>query len=342
MNPPKKWLAALLNFIWPPFGYFYTGHIRRFVLFLALPPILVLGSLFFISRMPPSWIGPLMALVLASALLLYAGLPIDAFLCAKTPGNHRLLRKPAAYWSLPLFLLLSVLVEFTLPVLRPYLADARNIPSASMMPNLLPGDYVFVSALREPARRGELIAFHPPGEEEKLFIKRLVGMPGDRIEMREETMRAGSAFAVVLRLRINGQDLPLQFKREYAEGCGAEECFVFVEEADGQKREILETAWQAPAETESLVLGADEFFLLGDNRDDSRDSRYIGPIERAQLHSRYVYTYASFAPPACNELEADVRPECRAVQGDSVSVLDTLQRLFSSSIRWNRFGIIVH
>lgn len=340
--PLKKWLAALLNFIWPPFGYFYTGHLKRFMVFLIVPPLLVLGSLFFISRMPPSWIGPLMAFVLCSALALYAGLPIDAYLCAKTPQNHQLLRKPSLYWSLPLFLLVSLLTEFTLPLLRPYMADARNIPSASMMPNLLPGDYVFVSALRAPARRGELIAFHPPFEEEKLFIKRLVGMPGDRIEMREENVRAGSAHAIVLRLRINGRDLPLQFKSIYADGCGMDECFVFTEGAPGEEREILETPLQAPAETESIVLGEDEFFLLGDNRDDSRDSRYIGPIARKSLHSRYVYTYASFEPPKCNQLEEEVRPECRATHGDSVSVVDTLMRLLSSSVRWNRFGLIVH
>ncbi len=338
----RKWLAALLNVLWPPFGYFYTGHTRRFFLFLILPALLILVSLFFISRLPASGISAVLVFVLIAAAALYIGLPVDAYFCARTPRQEKFFQKPRAYWTLPLLLLLSVSIELLLPVLRPYLADARNIPSASMMPNLLPGDYVFVSALRDEPKRGELLAFYPPGEEEKLFIKRLIGMPGDRIEMREELFHAQKHTISVLRLRVNGQDIPVELKGAFAEGCGMEICFVFTEGEGPDAHEILEAGFESPPQTKSIVLGADEYFLLGDNRDNSRDSRYIGPIAGKSLHSRYVYTYASFAPPVCADLEETIRPECKAAQAESVSIPDTLLRLWHSSARWNRFGIVVH
>lgn len=342
MKPRRAWLAALLNILWPPFGYFYTGHKKRFFLFLCLPPLLVVLALFTISRIPASGISGVLLFILAAAAALYIGLPVDAYLLAANPGEEPLFSRPKAYYMLPLLLVLSGAVELALPALRPFLADARNIPSASMMPNLLPGDYVFVSALRTPPERGDFVAFHPPGEDEKLFIKRLVGLPGERIDLREETVRTPGGKMSILRIRINGKDIPVQFKGSYGESCGLDSCFVFTEGEGSAAHEILETPFESRADTESIVLGPNEYFLLGDNRDNSRDSRFIGPIERAELHSRYVYTYASFAPPVCSEFEEEIRPECRAAQAESVSIMDTVQRLLHSSARWNRFGIIVH
>lgn len=338
----RRWLAAVLNLLWPPFGYFYTGHKRRFFTFLVLPPLLILLTLFAVSRLPPAAISGVLIVVMAAAAALYIGLPVDAFRCARDAGQETLFQRPRAYWSLPLFLVLSVLMELALPALRTFLADARNIPSASMVPTLLPGDYVFVSALRSEPRRGELLAFYPPGEEEKLFIKRLVGLPGDHIEMREEAMLVNGSQISILRLRINGRDIPVKLEGAFSDSCGQDRCFRFTEGEGQEAHHILEGGFQSPAETPALVLGPDEYFLLGDNRDNSRDSRFIGPILRKDLHSRYLYTYASFAPPVCAEFEETIRPECRAAMAESVSIPDTLQRLLHSSPRFERFGIIVH
>lgn len=339
----KSWLAALLNLLWSPFGYFYTGHKQRFYFFLFLSPALVILALAIIPHVSSHATTGVMVVLASIMGLLYLGMAVDAWRCAAAPENTPLFRKPAARYSLPALLGLSLVLEFGLiPVLRPVIADPRNIPSASMMPNLLPGDYVFVARLRGEPARGDMIAFYPPGEDEKLFIKRLVGLPGDQIDLWQETLTVNGTAANVLRIRINDTLLPLIYKGVFAPGCAMSECFVFVEGEGAAAHEVLEAAHAQAFAADSFVLQPDEYFMLGDNRDDSQDSRFIGPIPRGELRARYVYTFASFAPPKCDQFEATIRLECRAAQSESVSIPDTVVRLLNSTPRWSRFGTVSH
>jgi len=140
--------------------------------------------------------------------------------------------------------------------------------------------------LSEP-RRGDVVTFHSPSGGVRL-IKRLVGVPGDVIELRND------------RLFVNGvaaeYDAAISYRepRNYA---GSTLAVKSVEAIDGNRREI-----QFLPEIEALrnfgpvVVPADRYFFLGDNRDDSGDSRYIGFVPRRLLIGRahHVLVSANF------------------------------------------------
>ena len=175
---------------------------------------------------------------------------------------------------------------------RGAMADWNPIPSGSMRPTLLEGDVVLVNrlaydfklpltdivlvALGAP-RRGDVVTFTSPQDGVRL-IKRLVGVPGDVIEMRNET------------LYVNGS------KAEYSapsvavepmEGGRIEAALRSTQRVAGSARAV-QFLPDVPARRTfgPLTVPAEHYFFLGDNRDNSADSRYIGMVPRRLLIGR--------------------------------------------------------
>ena len=168
-------------------------------------------------------------------------------------------------------------------VIRSFLFEPFRIPSDSMVPTLLDGDFIFVNkftyGLRLPItntqivefrkpRRGDVVVFRQPDNPDTNFIKRLVGLPGDRIEYRDK------------QLYINGEPVPRDVNGAY-EGparnlpVGRNRPRVARENLDGAEHDILLSRIKAGKEgTFSVPDG--HYFFMGDNRDNSHDSRYPG------------------------------------------------------------------
>jgi signal peptidase I len=175
---------------------------------------------------------------------------------------------------------------------RTAVADWNPIPSGSMRPTLLEGDVVFVNRLAydlkvpltdiavarlaEP-QRGDIVTFASPRDGTRL-IKRLVALPGDVIELRDEV------------LSINGD------AAEYSELTPARESIGHgvvidatraTESVAGSRRRVqILSGMRAMRSFGPVVVPADHFFMLGDNRDNSEDSRFIGFVPRARLIGR--------------------------------------------------------
>jgi signal peptidase I len=195
---------------------------------------------------------------------------------------------------------LIVLLVFGL--FRTALADWNPIPSESMHPTLLDGDVVLVNRvaydlklpltdvslvrLSEP-RRGDVVTFHSPSNGVRL-IKRLVGVPGDVIELRDD------------RMFINGVAAEYDDLTSYREPrnyAGSTLAVKSAETIDGNRREIqFLPEIEARRNFGPVVVPADSYFFLGDNRDDSGDSRYIGFVPRRLLIGRahHVLVSANF------------------------------------------------
>jgi signal peptidase I len=193
----------------------------------------------------------------------------------------------AARRSQPRELLEAILVAVVLALfVRTFLVQAFAVPTPSMEKTVLAGDHVVVNKFvfapralaaldrllpRRPVRRGDLIVFKVPEDPRRDFVKRAVALPGDTIEIRDKTVlvngrgeSAAGAFHSEARVWPDDRDIP-----------------------DGLKRRDQLPLSEVPPET---------YFAMGDNRDNSYDSRFWGPVPAANLKGRPLFVYWSYPP----------------------------------------------
>jgi signal peptidase I len=187
-------------------------------------------------------------------------------------------------WELAKTLLWAIVIAI---VVRTFAFEPFNIPSGSMVPTLLIGDYLFVSKTaygyskysfpwglapfegrvwEGTPKRGDVIVFRPPGEPQTDFIKRVIGLPGDRVQMK-----AG-------RLYINDQLVERKQIEDfqYAEGTTNNPVPQYLETLPGGvTHRIIETRGDVGIydNTPVYVVPQGDYFMMGDNRDNSNDSR---------------------------------------------------------------------
>jgi signal peptidase I len=184
-------------------------------------------------------------------------------------------------------------------VFRTAVADWNPIPSGSMRPTLLEGDVVFVDRLAYDVklpltdivlapiadpRRGDVVTFSSPRDGTRL-IKRIVGLPGDRIEMHGDRLTVNGAVATYDAFSVAPE--PLAPGR-------ATDAVHATEHVGGNVRAIqFLPAVPARRDFGPLVVPAGSYFMLGDNRDNSEDSRYIGVVPRRLLIGRANHVLVS-------------------------------------------------
>jgi signal peptidase I len=203
-------------------------------------------------------------------------------------------------------------------LLRSFLYEPFKIPSESMLPTLEVGDFILVNKFTygiripvinhkvtdgEPPKRGDVMVFRYPVEPHKDFIKRIVAVGGDRIEYRDK------------RLRINGVEVPLVALGSEAkvdERLGIRRFDSFREKL-GEKEHRIYSVADAPSvnlgsvrrfpnhencayNNEGVVctVPAGHFFMMGDNRDNSDDSRYWGFVPEKNIVGKAVAVWMNF------------------------------------------------
>ena len=205
---------------------------------------------------------------------------------------------------------------------RAFIVEAFKIPSGSMERTLLVGDFLLVNklvygaevpftgkrlpALREP-RLGDVVVFQWPQDPTKNFVKRLVGMPGDTLAMEQG------------KLIRNGREVREQYVVHTDPGMDPSG-----EEFRWQRDYLIKTAQAFVGYHPSrnnwgpIVVPDKQYFMLGDNRDNSLDSRYWGFVPDSLVRGQPILVYYSYAP-------------------------DTNQPLaWLTRIRWTRLGERVH
>ncbi len=160
-------------------------------------------------------------------------------------------------------------------VLRSFLIEPFKIPTGSMIPTLLVGDYILVNkfayGLRLPIlgteivpigepQRGDIMVFKYPEKPSINYIKRVVGLPGDEVRYADKTVFVND---VAVETEIKAQLPPRQPRFQ-----------IYNENLGGVEHDIMLTLDRPSAPAKTWVVPAGHYFVLGDNRDNSRDSRY--------------------------------------------------------------------
>jgi len=182
-------------------------------------------------------------------------------------------------------------------VIRGFLVQTFVIISGSMEDTLLVGDFVMVNRLAlgtrlpgttiltpgysEP-RRGDVLVFDPAHEGGRIkLVKRLIGMPGDTLQMRDGRLQINGSFVDEPYVKRGGVD-------DHHDPEMLWQLAHLLPEADSASRTPTRDNWGP------LAVPQGRYFLLGDNRDGSRDSRYWGLIERWRLEGRAMFFYFSY------------------------------------------------
>jgi signal peptidase I len=203
-------------------------------------------------------------------------------------------------------------------VIRSFLVEPFKIPSGSMMPTLLAGDYILVNkftyGLRTPIlnntfvelntpARGDVIVFHYPPEPTIDYIKRVVGLPGDVIQYQDKRLSVNGKL-----LDLNDEDdfiYTLQTKDEnnqdrevtiqalrYQETLGDAKHDILVHDLVNQYEP--ETLGAQLMSGQSITVPAGHYFAMGDNRDNSSDSRVWGFVPEQNLVGKAFYIWFNF------------------------------------------------
>lgn len=218
-----------------------------------------------------------LALIL-TVLTLFTGIVVafNKFVWSRSDGEPGPVRRTLVDYSRSFFpVLLFVLI------IRSFVFEPFRIPSGSMMPTLLQGDFIFVKkysyGLRLPVsetkvletgapERGDVIVFRLPQDPSVNYIKRVVGLPGDEVRYERH------------RLYINGEEIPLEQHPE-----ATREDPRFVEQLGDREHEILITNASYMIRDGIYEVPEGQYFVMGDNRDNSRDSRFIDSIPESHL-----------------------------------------------------------
>ena len=191
-------------------------------------------------------------------------------------------------------------------LIRSFLYEPFSIPSGSMYPNLKVGDYLFVSKFsygfskhslpfsipiipgrlfsKEPIR-GEIVVFKTPEDNRTDYIKRVVGLPGDSLEMKDNVLIINDVEINITKKNIEKyKSFNVSKNIETLPNMLAYEVYEFEKAFEGLNTNNFN----------KIKIPLDYFFVLGDNRDNSQDSRFIGLIPRDNLVGRAEVVMVSF------------------------------------------------
>jgi signal peptidase I len=201
---------------------------------------------------------------------------------------------------------------------RTWVVQAFKIPTGSMENNLLIGDHLLVNKfvfgptplaigrtllpVRSP-RRGDIVVFKFPDQPDRDFIKRVIGLPGETIELRN--------------------------KKVYVDGRALDEPYVhFLTPPSTAGQEV--TSLDVRERYGPVTVPPDQYFVMGDNRDNSEDSRYWGFLPRSYIKGKALIIYWSY--------EAGREDYEDKGLGDSIKDIGSVIAHFFTRTRWERLG----
>ncbi len=271
---PKRWIAVLLSLFTGSFAFLYLNHLRLFWVYFFVSITVVAVDWYFHLHF---------SLVVTSACV------IHGYLVATKYDIEQPRHWYSHWWAIPA--LYTVIIG---PILlsRIFIFDLFSIPAASMSPNVNIGNYIVIKkhgygdygafgikifntgfAAGIKATPGKIYAFYPPHQPAVAYIKRLVGKPGDQIDIKDDA------------ISINGKPLEHKLLSEDAQ-------YTYYEEKIGDiSYKIQRTKGKPFLINQTFIVPQGHYFFLGDNRDNSYDSRLWGSVSDHSFIGELIFVF---------------------------------------------------
>ncbi|WP_353294841.1 signal peptidase I [Thalassolituus maritimus] len=272
---PSKWFAAALGFFIQPVAFVYLSKFR-WAFFYLLTSILF-GVIDLYLERTTGYAG--------IALLLSVICGIHAFKASKMINFGASRKWYSNWWGVLLILLVFYSSIFSI---RAFLYEPFQVPSSAMSPTLKAGDHVVVSKYgyglygtlgvdvyssetdsRRKPQRGEVFFLYPP-HDERLFIERIIGLPNDVVEFSDKQLYINGAKVETRRLGSS---------------------HVYTETLDGNTYSVQYIRDGSQFRNFKVVVPKNSYFVMGDNRDNSADSRVWGMVPAENIMGKLVLTW---------------------------------------------------
>ena len=287
MGKRKPYLALLLSILTPGLGHIYCRKPLKGILLyccatLYFPFVFLMGI---VPEKGTFYYCSFLAVVLFSAMVMLYAI-VDVFFLARRQPDGMHPGQLNRLWVYSLILLVGLATAYGFPVIiKSKHVQAFKIPSSAMLPNVLIGDYLFSDKAlykKRLPRRGEIVVFIYPKDRRKYFIKRVIGLPGDQVEVRgEEVILNGRSL-------VHGPKSMAEFNGTKGRIKGV----VVTETLGNSTYSILFTESQKSKDHSGPFLVPEgHCFVLGDNRFNSFDSRNFGTIPLDDVLARADFIY---------------------------------------------------
>ncbi|MBX2839691.1 MAG: signal peptidase I [Gammaproteobacteria bacterium] len=275
-NPRKPWLAALMSLMLPGYGQLYNGQFNRgtwfFLIFVAFAlPIVTLAALY----VPAGWMMATLLLGCVGGIGVWLLSVVDAYRCAKARQSYQCKPWQRGGMYVSVYVLCSLIgLPAAVEYVRSKQVQSFRTASNSMRPSLLEGDLFFADMryncanCAQEVQRGDVAVFIYPNNRNKVFVKRIVALPGDEV-----------IYQGLDAVAVNGQPLIDPLQSENLEN-KADDGLVFEESQDLAERSI-EASSLAPNTV--IVVPPREVFVMGDNWRASADSRTVGTVPLSDI-----------------------------------------------------------
>jgi signal peptidase I len=289
------WLAFLMSLVLPGYGQLYNGALNKAIwiflgfAFLTIP----MGALIAIY-LPDSWLVLALVLCTLASLALWCYGMADAWAGAKRSATY----SPQPWQVSGMYLAVLVLCSaFVLPLLYTYVrvhwVEPYRIPSSSMAPGLLRGDFLIADkryncpGCKHGVKRGDIAIFVYPNDRTMNYIKRIIGLPGDKVQVKgRELFLNGQSLRRSERVLTNTQGLGV----DGGPGTGIE----VTEGIEDREWRVFWAGSNVTADEPEMTVPPGHVLVLGDQRALSKDSRTFGTVPLQDVVGRARQLWFSY------------------------------------------------
>lgn len=275
----KPWISFVFSLFCPGLGHLYNGKCVPVLLAFVLGSALtVITTVYFLDNLSHLLIALSLGILFDFAFALHS-----FYQAKKLPLVD--LKKFQRWWVYVLYVLVLYGVPDGYGYVMPSRLKSFQIPSESMVPNLLIGDRLVADGWAywgKKPKRGDIVVFHYPKDPSIFFVKRLIGLPGDKIQFKKGE------------LYLNDVLLPQERNSTPSENNGPWSFVQFSEELEGKKYVIQRAQPMVTSDFGPIDVPGNSYFMVGDNRDRSSDSRVWGFVDSSLIVAQMNFIFFSY------------------------------------------------